>query len=291
MIGGCNDMWNPQIVNDRITTSGTNQTEVPYVPLPLIPEEGQGPDVPSGSMLGLPGRDLAYPAYNINSTVGNLSDQGLPTNVYHDGGYAEYDTHNLFGAMMSSTSRKATISRSPDKRPLVITRSSYMGSSREVGHWFGDNNVDWRSYLISIWQMASFSSFFQFPMVGSDTCGHNANVTIELCARWAMLGAWNPCFRNHKVVGAQPQEFYLWPEVADAARKAIRRRLMLLDYLYTAMYRQSVWGVPVVSPMFFNYPKDEETFGIETQFFFGDDIMVSPVTEEGKMSVEVYIPR
>ncbi|KAF2170443.1 glycoside hydrolase family 31 protein [Zasmidium cellare ATCC 36951] len=288
--GGCNDMWHPQEVNDTITTSTTNLTIVPFTPYQPTPEEGPGPDVPEGSMLGLPGRNLAYPEYNINSTVGSLSDQGLPTNVYHDGGWAEYDVHNLFGAMMSSASRDAMISRRPDKRPLVITRSSYMGSGSQIGHWFGDNNADWRSYLISIRQMASFASLFQFPMVGSDTCGHNGNVTIELCARWAMLGAFNPFFRNHKVTGAQPQEFYLWPEVATAARKAINRRLQLLDYLYTAFYRQSTSGVPTISPLFFNYPNDTATFALETQFFFGDDILVSPVTAEGATSVDAYLP-
>lgn len=117
--GDCNDMWHPQIVNDTITTTTTDKSIIPYTPLLPLPEEGPGPDVSPGSMLGLPERNLAYSTYNINSTVGSLSDQGLPTNVYHDGGYAEYDVHNLFGAMMSSTSRKAMIARRPGVRPLV----------------------------------------------------------------------------------------------------------------------------------------------------------------------------
>lgn len=100
----------------------------------------------------------------------------------------------------------------------------------------------------------------------------------------------NPFYRNHKVQGALVQEFYRWPLVADAGRKAINMRYQLLDYLYTAMYRQNQTGNPTINAIFFIYPNDTKTFDIQHQFFFGDDIMVSPVLEENATSVKPYIP-
>ena len=38
------------------------------------------------------------------------------------------------------------------------------------------------------------------------------------------------------------------------------------------------------------FPKDPATYGIDLQFFFGDSILVSPVTQENATSVTVYFP-
>ena len=38
-------------------------------------------------------------------------------------------------------------------------------------------------------------------------------------------------------------------------------------------------GLPVVSPIFFNYLDDENTLSIEKQFMFGSGIMVAPILD------------
>lgn len=44
-------------------------------------------------------------------------------------------------------------------------------------------------------------------------------------------------------------------------------------------------------PLWFKYPRDENTFTLEYQFFFGDSILVSPVTEDDATSVSIYLPK
>ena len=67
-------------------------------------------------------------------------------------------------------------------------------------------------------------------------------------------------------------------------------RYRLLDYIYTAFHQASIDGSPVLNPLWFKYPQDTSTYNIDLQFFFGDSILVSPVTDENATSVSIYLP-
>ena len=71
----------------------------------------------------------------------------------------------------------------------------------------------------------------------------------------------------------------------------ISERYRLLDYFYTAFHQASIDGSPVLHPLWFKYPKDTSTYGIDLQFFFGESILVSPVTDENATSVSIYLPK
>lgn len=255
----------------------------------------------AGDQSGLPGRDLLYPKYAIhnkaawrddwNADKGGISNKTVLTNVIHQNGLAMYDTHNLFGALMSTYSYDAMLKRRPNKRPLIITRSTFSGTGKKVGHWLGDNLSNWDHYRASIRTMLVYTSLFQFPMTGSDTCGFGGNAAEDLCARWASLGAFNIFYRNHNSFESSPQEFYRWKSVTESARKAIDIRYRLMDYMYTSMAAASRDGSPVQYPMFYIYPKDKTTWDLDLQFFYGPGVLVAPVTQQGATSVDVYLPK
>jgi alpha-glucosidase len=244
----------------------------------------------AGAMKGLPDRDLFHPAYRINNHQGDLSVRTLYTNNTNADGTVQYDTHNLHGLMMITATRKALLARRPAARPFVLTRSTFAGAGTQAAHWFGDNDSNWDDYRLTIAQMLAFAAVHGMPMVGSDVCGFNGDAQVQMCARWALLGAFQPFYRNHADISAPSQEFYRWDLVVEAARKAIDARYRLLDYIYTAMHRAASTGAPPVNPLFFLYPNDANTFGIDLQWFYGDALLVSPVTDDDATSVTYYLP-
>ncbi|KAF2790304.1 glycoside hydrolase family 31 protein [Melanomma pulvis-pyrius CBS 109.77] len=253
---------------------------------PIYPRQSN-----NGTMKGLPNREWFEPNYHINNRNGNLSDYTIWTNTTNYDGTRQYDTHNFYGHMMATTTHTSMLTRRPALRPFVLTRSTFAGSGRKVTHWFGDNASTWDHYRTSIRQMLSWVAMHQMPLVGSDVCGFNQNTTEQLCSRWALLGAFQPFYRNHAEISANHQEFYQWPSTITAAKKAIDTRYKLLDYAYTALYYQTTTGAPMINPLFYLYPSDENTFGIQEQWFYGNALLISPVTTNNSETVTLYLPQ
>jgi alpha-glucosidase len=244
-----------------------------------------------GQNKGTISRDVLHPPYNIGNHWGDLSDKTIYVNVSNCDGTQHYDTHSLYGHMMALSTYEAMLARRPSVRPFVLTRSTFAGSGRKAAHWFGDNISSWEHYRLSIRQMLAFVALHQMPMVGTDVCGFLENADPKMCARWAMIGAFQPFYRNHAMENVIQQEFYQWSETTEAAKKAIDTRYRLLDYAYTGMYYQHKDGTPWINPLFFLYPHDANTYGLQDQWFYGDALLISPVIDDFSLSVTFYLPK
>ena len=103
------------------------------------------------------------------------------------------------------------------------------------------------------------------------------------------LGAFYPFSRNHNSKGSKSQEPYVWPSVAAISRQVLGIRYSLLPYYYTLFYKasrpvdpQNPPSATVTRPLFFEFPKDSNTYGIDRQFLVGSGLLVSPVLDLGE---------
>lgn len=73
-------------------------------------------------------------------------------------------------------------------------------------------------------------------------------------------------------------------------RAALRTRYELLPLWYTQFYVSSITGLPVVRPLWVEFPRDKNTYNMDNQFILGSSLLVHPVTERYATSVDVYLP-
>lgn len=126
---------------------------------------------------------------------------------------------------------------------------------------------------------------------GADVCGFNSNTTEELCTRWQALGSFYPFARNHNAIGNADQEPYLWETTAEATRRALGVRYALLPYIYTLFEESNRLGTGVWRSLFFEYPDQSKLASNDVQILVGTDILLSPVVDEGKTSVDAQFPK
>jgi len=242
-----------------------------------------------GSLTGCPESSLETPPYVPSIAGGRLSVQTLCMTAKHYNGL-HYDLHSLYGYSEGIVTMDS-LNTVRKKRSLVIGRSTFPGSGAHQGHWTGDNHASWDDLAKSIPGILNFQ-LFGIPLVGADICGFQGDTNEELCSRWMQLGAFYPFSRNHNTINVHAQDPTAFGnQLIVASRNALMARYALLPYLYTLFYESHLHGSPVARPLFFNFPKDANTYGIDAQFMWGHALLISPVLKQGASSVSAYFPK
>jgi alpha-glucosidase len=167
----------------------------------------------------------------------------------------------------------------PDRRPFVLTRSSYLGGQRYAATWTGDNVSNWEHLYWSV-PMALNLGLSGQPYVGPDVGGFAGTPSPELFAHWMGVGALLPFYRTHNALHGDQEPWSFGAAAEESSRVALRRRYRLLPYLYTLFHEASVDGLPVVRPVFFADPADPSLREEDHAFLLGDDVLVQPALLE-----------
>ncbi len=213
----------------------------------------------------------------------------MPDDVQHridEPGFAartasHLEIHNLYGMENTRATFDGLRHLQPNVRPFVMTRASYAGGQRYAATWTGDNSSNWYHLRQTIPQLLNLG-LSGFAMCGADVGGFASTPQPELLTRWIELGAFQPIDRDHTAAGTGPQE--PWengtPEDLTLRRRYIEERYRLMPYLYTTAEQMSRTGLPIMRPMFLEFPEEASGWqlvdpAVDNNFMLGGDLLVA----------------
>lgn len=168
------------------------------------------------------------------------------------------------------------------KRPMFFSRYSGVGSHRYPVGFSGDTFCTWESLAFQPYFTASASNI-GYSWWSHDIGGHMSGYrNADLLVRWMQFGLFSPINRIHSSNNPyqQKEPWYYDMETEKVMKDVLRMRHNLFPYLYTMNYRNHMQLIPLITPMYYHYPKCDHAYEVKNQYFFGSELMVAPITQE-----------
>jgi alpha-glucosidase (family GH31 glycosyl hydrolase) len=173
-------------------------------------------------------------------------------------------------------------SKARHDRGLTFSRYAGPGSHRYPIGFSGDSVVSWDSLQFQPY-FTTTASNIGYGWWSHDIGGHMLGERDEeLEARWYQLGALSPINRLHSTAspfnGKEPWNFH--EPARGAMTAALRLRNQLVPYLNTMNWRAASDSMPLVEPLYWEYPDTWNAYEFPNEYFFGSQLLAAPVTSK-----------
>ena len=170
------------------------------------------------------------------------------------------------------------LGRGGKKRPFIFSRWGGLGNHRYPIGFSGDSVVSWESLAFQPYFTATAANV-GYGWWSHDIGGHmHGQEDGELYTRWAQFGVFSPVFRIHSTYNPY-QDRRPWSYDAESfrvIREAMQLRHALIPYLYSMAWRNTLQNVPLITPMYYAFPEQDEAYQCRDQYFFGSELVVAP---------------
>jgi alpha-D-xyloside xylohydrolase len=177
---------------------------------------------------------------------------------------------------------------------LLFPRAGYSGSSKYSGFWGGDHGCTPEALRCAIIS-AQKAAIIGFPIWGSDIGGYlDGEMDREVIARWLAFGCFTPIMEFGPTRDKAPWDMIKEPTYDTALiatwRLYAKIHTKLVEYSHELAINANTTGMPIVRPLFLEYPEQEQSWLDWQTFTYGPDILVSAIWEKGKTSHSCYLP-
>ncbi len=183
-------------------------------------------------------------------------------------------------------------------RPLILSRPSRMAPHLYPVHYSGETLVSWNT-LRELPRFNSTASNLGMSWWSHDIGGYKDGVEdAELYVRYVQYGTFSPIFRFSAKYGRYyKREPWKWDvKTLNIVREYCQMRHRLIPYLYSEAYKYYKVGLPLIQPLYYQYPEIYDELDYKNEFNFGTELLVAPITKAKdkvmNRSVEkVFLPK
>lgn len=171
------------------------------------------------------------------------------------------------------------LGRNGERRPFVFSRWGNEGHQRYPIGFSGDTYRTWDSLRFQSYMTATAANV-AYGWWSHDIGGHaSGEGDGELFTRWVQFGVFSPIMRIHVGKGhfydVRPWLFEN-NETRRVLREALQLRHALIPYLYTMAQRAHRESLPLMQPMYYDYPEEEAAYHCPHQYLFGTELIAAP---------------
>jgi alpha-D-xyloside xylohydrolase len=193
-----------------------------------------------------------------------------------------------------------------------LLRCAWAGSQRFGALvWSGDIDSSFESLRIQLaagLNMGLAGIPWWTTDIGGFHGGVNSDPSFRECLiRWFQFATFSPVLRMHgdrephskplsttgggKCASGAPNELWSYgEEVYAILEKYLRLRERLRPYTRGLMSAAHTKGSPIIRPLFYDFPTDDQAWNVEDAYMFGPDVLVAPILFEAQRARDVYLP-
>ncbi|WP_339723255.1 TIM-barrel domain-containing protein [uncultured Paraglaciecola sp.] len=203
------------------------------------------------------------------------------------------EIHNAYGHMWAKRVYDNQLAIAPKQRPFIMMRSGFVGSQRYgMIPWTGDVSRSWDGLKPQV-ELSLQMGLLGLGYTHSDLGGFAGGETFdqELYIRWLQYGVFQPVFRPHAQDNIAPEPIFHDKQTKDILRKYVKLRYAMLPYNYSLVYENSLTGMPLMRPVFFEDSTNPDLIDVKDSYFWGDAFLVKPITEPNLTSLSMDLPK
>ncbi len=170
---------------------------------------------------------------------------------------------------------------------VLFARSATVGGQQFPAHWGGDCSASYPSMAETLRAGLSLACA-GFGFWSHDMGGFENTASADVYKRWCQFGMLSSHSRLHGS-GSYRVPWMFDEEACDVLRKFVKAKCALMPYLYRQAVKAHEEGIPMMRPMFLEFPEDRTCETLDRQYMLGDSLLVAPVFKESG-EVEYYLP-
>jgi len=167
-------------------------------------------------------------------------------------------------------------------RGQSFSRWGGWGDHRHPIQFSGDDGTNWEmlAFLVPFTLVSGNTGCFFWA---HDTGGFIGERNPETYARWVQFSALSASLRLHSYGDNLDRRPWLWGQpFEDSMRASFHLRSQIFPYIYTSVRQCYDDTLPLLRPMYFDYPNEEAAYKFDSQYFLGDNLLCAPIVTPGE---------